>query len=529
MKHLKITLQPGQQLPVALSGFDFVYCKQAAEEFELIVEGDTLTMGVGDKSRFERRLTQDDQAVLHNPNAFPLALVLIVGRGDYERQVIEGELNVVPSIIQADGTKLPDTRYWLPLSVQVKQTTQQQQITIGDLEARINTGYRLNHSKQANYKYAGTLSADGESFWAFGGSSVNSLYSTMHRVALDGEFLEAKSFKMPDALSGDSADGKFLSDVAALPDGKSFFCITKFGNLCLFNYETGDSVYLATLQRGSLSVSYTPNISIAINESTSELAVCYIDSDWEGVTLNVYDADLVAGTVGAIKDTVNYRSPGGNQVFSLKPLWLPELGWLGQYREGDGGRFFDLNGLQAGDVQTLTATIRAERVQANVWGGYGDFHYRDGKIIGIEYKNLNGGINSEIEFYTSTRWPETALITMQGAVNSQDQTSWRLTFGSGWNTTTADLTLTYDSAGRYLAEGQLIKAVLEMYLGRKVREDYMDYVFGVKVHNSGTATKVTELYSGNYTFSRAGYQDYGTMVMSGRIDLFVMKEILEDV
>jgi hypothetical protein len=136
MDHV-VTVPAGAEFPLKTGG-DFVYLKYATHPVRILVEGDPVTMEAGDKWRVAGGFTQ---LTLDNPNNQDDCLVrLTIGEGDYNRQIIQGQITVNPGIRTADGEFVEDTRKTLSLTAHIKEALQERvettevikQHTLGD-------------------------------------------------------------------------------------------------------------------------------------------------------------------------------------------------------------------------------------------------------------------------------------------------------------------------------------------------------------------------------------------------------------
>lgn len=109
-----ITIPAGGTRNISRQG-EFVYLKAADRAVDVIMPNQTrVTMEAGDKLR------QDifSGFQIQNPDPLnPAALVFTVGMGDYWRQIVQGEISVVPGLRGADGQWRPDTRQSISLDI----------------------------------------------------------------------------------------------------------------------------------------------------------------------------------------------------------------------------------------------------------------------------------------------------------------------------------------------------------------------------------------------------------------------------
>lgn len=114
----KILLAGGQEFVDAAG--DFVFCSFADRPFRIVLDGQPVTVRAGDKLRPEKRFQNFLIENLDTEN--PIAVTLVVGEGDYNSQIIQGEVTVQSGIRKADGQWINDSRSELPLRVMVTGT-----------------------------------------------------------------------------------------------------------------------------------------------------------------------------------------------------------------------------------------------------------------------------------------------------------------------------------------------------------------------------------------------------------------------
>lgn len=121
---IKKRLNPGQPQQVNVGG-DYIFLKFADRPVDIVITGGRsggtrVTMEAGDKYRpgrfdsFEVQNTDPDR---------PAQIILTVGEGDYNRQIVQGQVSTLPTVIRADGTQSPDTRYPICFTAAVTDDT----------------------------------------------------------------------------------------------------------------------------------------------------------------------------------------------------------------------------------------------------------------------------------------------------------------------------------------------------------------------------------------------------------------------
>ena len=79
--------------------------------------------------------------------------------------------------------------------------------------------------------------------------------------------------------------------------------------------------------------------------------------------------------------------------------------------------------------------------------------------------------------------------------------------------------------GRVLASGQLLRAVLEIYAGRYMPNDYLDYIYAVKADNlNGISPRVID--AGGQSFAAAGIADDAAGTFPQTIEITLREGLL---
>lgn len=118
---------------------DFIFCAFADRTFRIVIDGKSLTVSPGDKLRPQKRFQNFQIENLDASNE--MAVRLIVGEGDYNSQIIQGEVTVMPGVRGADGQWRDDTRHKLSFDI-VPRRVATKLYAAGTL---INTSERMDY------------------------------------------------------------------------------------------------------------------------------------------------------------------------------------------------------------------------------------------------------------------------------------------------------------------------------------------------------------------------------------------------
>ncbi len=102
-RDIKITIPPLGEVDFKLNGETYIYVKESAKNFFLVVDQSSTEVQTGDLSRFDK---EPESIVLRNANLLPMAVILTVGSGDFRRFVVDGKIRVETGVTRSDGTRV---------------------------------------------------------------------------------------------------------------------------------------------------------------------------------------------------------------------------------------------------------------------------------------------------------------------------------------------------------------------------------------------------------------------------------------
>lgn len=120
-RDIPVLLQPGGGATVRAPG-EFLYLKFADREIQAIVTGrdgtqSRVKMVTGDFTAPGGGI--DDVELINPDTSTPCAVVITVGDGEFDRKIIQGEVTITPGIRGADGQFVDDTRSTVRLRVAI--------------------------------------------------------------------------------------------------------------------------------------------------------------------------------------------------------------------------------------------------------------------------------------------------------------------------------------------------------------------------------------------------------------------------
>lgn len=482
-----VYLQPGQKgLPVRAAG-DFVFLKSAEREVRVIIDGQPVVMRSGDKRRVNRsepgRLAFDSFEVDNSSDTLPLQCVFVVGEGDYDSQIIRGEIKAVPGVRRASGEFVSDTTYRLGLSMvldagfspQVYEKFDQSEIELPGVDNSPGVGLSASGNLMFPIRWDGGLTR------MFYGE-----YSD------DGVFLG--EFTLATTLGGYLGTPS-LKRFTYFDGGLYFMGTTSKSAVKLVGSDSGVDVIDDDADFDLRDLSYDAKAGV-LYRVVRELGV-------ENFLLQSFDVDDSYALLESVDlvGLVGFR-PDGMHVENGICTVFSSLGAgpLAQFRIEDKHILFNEAGWFTGGESAL--------VSVGKWWVTGD--------------NGRGFVRAAAEDFTvSTRgYSRIAKDSAQVLrIFKQSLTDANLSF--------ADVKYTATSEGRILS-GEVVRAALELYFGKEVGDSYLDHVFEFTAHSGVSPVIIPELLTTKVvgeSFAAAGIPDDFKVHDPGWLELVIDKDL----
>ena len=464
---IKKRLAPGGAQPVNVSG-DYIYLKFADRPVDVIINGGRsgqtrVTMEAGDKYRpgpFE-------QFEIENPDTERAAQIIVtVGEGDYNRQLVKGEIGIEPILRAEDGTTKPDTRHKVSLVVYPGKTE----------TASYSMAEKTNEvalPEIANYPTYQFPVSDREI----------GICRDFNSDDIEVQVFDIKTGKLK--YSRNPAKTKRFNpvprDMCYAPErgflmmtGSSDIVLYKVVNreyISLFNVETIQGVHGSTNEE-TIAYDFSRNL-VAISARYNDVrSVIWLDP-W---TWEVRDIRAIEDGSGGTGQRLRIGQTGEiYQTDSSRQFYM----WTGQdqgyqfirktydFRDDQG---LSLNGFMALERELVFVPNTANRVIR--YAALNDFETKPQMIVQRQGCGLPPG-----------------LVLNQGDIY-----------------TNAELTATETDLG-VIYEGELIRAVLEMFYQRSVPDDYLDHVYAMSKNNDANGYQGKDIVTGNRTFAAYGVPD----------------------
>ena len=480
----KRLIPAGGAFPLETGG-DYIFLKFADRPIDVIVNGGRggqtrITMEEGDKYRpgaFEALEFQNP-----DPDR-PAQVVVTVGEGDYNRQIVKGEISVEPILRNADGTTKPDTRYDLAVSVNPLSVASEA-LASGD-QVGAGVSDELGNTPTQNFISFGP----NRTIYIFSDANNTNYLTTIYdrdTLAYQGV---ATGLRLGYAPGGPVA-------VTYVP-GQGWLYLTDVGQLYRCNPGGGKTDSASYSNLGNFAGDAAAVRSMIYNDRDQELYIYATGAD-NNTVIRVLDTDLAL--VREIQTTQN----GNNGT------WLfDEFDRIHTHARTDGtggmnyweydeagafGRTFNVGGLSYEDDDNFQCAIR----------------YREYLYI---TKSWNPAQVRQYVYEGFTPKPELAAVRPGCEFRS-------VLMGYTTPNITANITATVTLSGVELS-GEVIKAAIEYYFRRRAPADYLDHVYALDSNTTGFMTTG----SGNRTFAAANIDDNFTVTLPGKLVLKLDQEL----
>ena len=448
-------LEPGATQNVNISG-DYIFCKFADRPFTVIMDGSRVTMEGGDKYRTGKGFKEFE--IENTDLERPIVIVLTIGEGDYNRQIIKGDVSVEPILRSADGTTRPDSRYDITIDL-APITLEGQSFTAGQKLSEANPGNYWESNDGSCWGPGGTIAhihmKQGPD-WAIGLYDLNYNLISITEMQNSGTGNLFGGIAWTPEIGYMAVNGNSATKISRISPGGSGFILNN------------DSIIRSLATDPDRGLVYVHDVNNVVTEYTGDLAPT--GKIWEVVGVSnakwmCFDRArqqfIVANTVGLYYfdrdfNQVGFDLPGVSilSVVSTKPVILNNVMWLPR-------------------------------------------GYRSDPITGDKYVIYNFTQKPTVKAIK----PGCALISAKrkGVKNIQPTNLLISEIGYG-----------------LIASGEVIRGLLEYYFQATVSDDYLDHIYGLDLGMTGNGTTFKPISSGNRTFKAQGIKDNFDFLIPGR-------------
>lgn len=459
------TIAPNGSQRINANGETFIFVKNADRDITVDIGGRKVVMRTGSYQEFEPLSGENANITLFNDDPDNAAIVSIVtGTGTYDEKIIRGEITTVPGIKTGSGEYIADTRKKLALDlISVAGTGITE--NFGD-----EIGRRFENPDDWGFKFSDgeVLESSSNFFKAFDYNPA------LHDGVLVVGFTVSNRYAFFEVDPDTQTLIRYYGTVASSWEPRGF---TRFGNTLYMNRTNGTPGIYRKIGSGSWELFYS------VSESNPALTI-----DTSG---NLY--------IGRSSGAIDKISPQGNQIGSVSLADSTDAGF-GWY-SSDVIWCFDNDG-----------EVRSIDTDLNNLGTVGiippDIDH--GVIVGAYIWAMNfGSGDSSITIRAS----ETVENALAGNAFHVCENAW-LGKKPGLLKSvraSADIEVNGGDTSNPTVSGEIIKLILEWYIGRPVNLDYMDYIHAVEIIGSSDINGISyppiRIQSNGQTFLAAKIPD----------------------
>lgn len=453
---------------------DFISVKEG-ENLEIIIDGNTSTVESGDELELPFVFKE---LVIRNKSEYDQKIILAVGFGKFRRPQIKGTVTAVAGIIGADGRTYSDDRINESVNLAITNANP----------------FTYNRAQLINTVSVPTLS---DSYNGYFGIDLvgRRLYACpqgkyKHWDIDTGEFLGEVLFTNPDSITANLGQSTLASS-------------------CVFN----GFLWTAGGTGGQFRVSkfkLDGTGAIVLQYSSSALTASgFLLPDHDNNKLyyipKVISPKLYEVTESALVEVADLGISSTNRVALYQ-------GVIYLY-DGGGNDYFEFD-IATQTLTDTTADATAGRLPANA---------AISSDVSGAYLPNNVYVQQDVSDDTiKTFQLNQADFKGWGFVSVGECQPLQIFNRDAISKISANVTLTQNSDATVTIEGELIKAILELYaarVGGAVPVDYLDYIYGIK--GAGLNT-----YSGDESFARVGIVDNFTINSPDKLQLYFSKRLL---
>jgi hypothetical protein len=486
-------LEAGATQNVNIAG-DYIFCKFADRPFTVIMDGSRVTMEGGDKYRNSGGFTEFE---IENTDPLnPIAIILTIGQGDYNRQIVKGEITTVTGVRKADGRFVDDSRVSLSMNIKPIYGYGGETVEVGDATGNLAilglTGTDFNGSIFGDLKYY-----EGALLVRIDGSVPDRRKLISIDLALGGYNI----VPLPNDWFNDDTISKFAV-CEELPGGFIVNNTTSGRRNRLRYYEVGSDslVEFVSAPRDILWIEY--------RNDTKELYVAGDSGGFGDVIVRVYNLN---GSVASFNRDINLNDLvfDATTVRSDHCFFNREsLAWTHcANKRGSGLNVATTDGnfdvIESYDIDPKGGTSSS--------GGNTNYNV----LVGESFYGWS--ISDEL-FYESAAI-ETEL-TMRGFA-SRVGCDVSLIDPRYDNFATSAKITTEDKFGRVKVSGELIKAALELYYRKPLASGYMDSVFDVTIYTPASSSLIESIGGRSITLAALEVVDNFKAYLPGRLDITI--------
>jgi len=476
----------GETMPIQAAG-DFIFLKESALPVRVLIDGQPIIMRAGDKRRLARNdaneMAFNGFEVENLSTTNPVQIVLVVGQGDYNSQIIHGTIETSAVTIGADGRSRPDTRFKLELGLLPFDTTiisyaEQQIIKIGPPIAS-DSGGEITSTNSVVFEGPDGLVVVGSRYNGFNCDLVLVDPDTLEEVS---RLIGWQLVGMHDHENGVAQDAGWSPVLGYFKSYKSAIYQILGAGLAVENHP---KAFDLPFQCTSVCWDFKRAGIWGLSETDGRL--CLVDE----TGLLIYETTLTDTLANnTVQKSIRYDSVN-DRIIGMR----------------NSGGFFaiDPDTLQQIQVSTVSPPSPAYAEIPGFW-------VRGSQYITKEY--LSGSMMYKLAFEPFDTKPE--LLA--------EVTGFESLYTGNPLQVTADFSVTESALG-LVASGEMIKVVLENYFGRRLSANYLDHVYRVYMPRGSDGFPQLAVDTGNHTFEGELVVDDFSVRLPAKIEITIDNEL----
>lgn len=536
---IKLRLGPGEIMPVTTPG-DYIYMKFCDRDLRVTITDGAgvqkpVVMTVGDKYRPGPFKALNIENTNQN---LPAKVIMVIGDGDFNRQIIQGEVNVITSLRKADGELVPDDRKWIDINVIPEPGLSTDLAEFGEVR-NITAGYTRDDPRNSTTVFGVGCSDVGYCAYMFEQDFGGAIFAEV--LTFNDAGLIKKRHRNSFVGWGWTSDyevrGIFQRSgtIYLLVDDSNFanprkICIT-------IDAVSGSVKGEQVLPAGAIIGGNIGGVGSGITVNAGRVYVAYGED---------YDRFETAEYMIMPDETLAHL---GNGHVIIQDLGKDEWGDPNQYQlkdvMWDNGLFFVAREMYAPDPKNELVIVDANGNKKGRWrypnldyylngasymdgSGRHSFKAQGDYIIEAQISRRVGSDPEESGFYLVTRDRHTEIFKFKGWARNPNEGGWAGLFKKP-SVITADTSITVSKKdGRLKINGEVIKTALNLHFGKPLNDGYLDSVYAVEIQDKENGG-VLDVWTGSESFERRGIADNFTSEVPNKIRLYVDSAILKKV
>jgi hypothetical protein len=473
----KRTIPAGGSTRINANGETYLFCKFTDRDITVDIAGRKVVMRAGSYMEFAPLRGENSHITIYNEDTDnPVYIILTLGVGTYDEKIVRGEITVLPGVRKANGQWVDDTRWdlqaavtftdWQKINYQKNElleelNTNSSVIGFGVYPKENAVVYKQSNAQIIRYELdtgqKTTLQASG-AWYEIGDYRIEDLTTTIDR---QGNAWLA-GYNKHDATAGFIPVNSDLEINGQIEKVNALMSRGYAGR----RLTSGDKLFYVVITRPTISANYQNGIEIY--EKTNDKLV------------------------------LRKQMPKGAYNFTGATIQNEKLVIEWAHPTNKTAAIFDLESFSTDEISGTVITP----------GASGSLIIDAGNRVA--WKTT---ISSVIASVSAMQWQQTGRGVFTTCASG-------FMFKPEQRRTDAGIVTSDDGEGRVMVRGQIIRAMLDLYLGGFVADDYLDHVYSVTFDNEGGRSPRT-ITAGNTTFAGAKIEDNFTAIFPQSVTITI--------